>query len=246
MSAAPSAAQTTSRPGPWALDVRGVTSPVPQDPAFYPPLDPTALVPSRGFGIDLGAHVYLFNLGPSRVGIGARLMTVRSAARPPEVVLAPGAPPVAPRQAVQLDMQSVAPELSLNFGTRGGWSYVSAGLGRMHVRVRTTEVNPGSRETGEVGDLWEFWDVRRFRELREFGDLNVINVGGGARWFMKSHMGFTFDLRLYLVPAGTAGPIVLDEPLVDPEPAPTPPIPPVSVPTPSRMQFVVGAGLSFR
>ena len=63
--AVPAAAQAKSRPGPWVLDVRGVTSPVPTDPDYYPPLA-AVLVPERGFGVDVGAHVYLFNLGPAR------------------------------------------------------------------------------------------------------------------------------------------------------------------------------------
>lgn len=246
LSAAPAAAQAPSRPGPWALDVRGVTSPVPQDPSFYPPLDTKALVPERGFGMDIGAHVYLFNLGAARVGIGAHLVTVRATTNPQEPIPPVGqTTPVADLQNVSLTMQSIAPQLSLNFGSRNGWSYVSAGMGRMHVRVETSEVNPARRETGDVGNFWDFWDLRRFKELRKLQDLNVINVGGGARWFMKSHMGFTFDVRLYLVPEGTAGPVILEEALVDPAPSPTPTTPVVVV-TPSRMQLIVGAGLTFR
>ena len=75
---AQAAAQTTTPPGPWVLDVRGVTSPVPTDAGFYPPLAATS-VPSRGFGADFGAHVYLWSLKLARIGFGANVVIVRSA-----------------------------------------------------------------------------------------------------------------------------------------------------------------------
>ena len=82
LTGAPASAQSPSRPGPWAIDVRGVTGPVPEQTVFYPPLDRTALIPGRGLGLDLGVHVYLLNLGPARLGIGADLFYVRGRTRP--------------------------------------------------------------------------------------------------------------------------------------------------------------------
>ena len=37
-------------------------------------------VPSRGFGYDVGGHVYLFNLGPARLGLGVNVIGVRGTA----------------------------------------------------------------------------------------------------------------------------------------------------------------------
>jgi hypothetical protein len=231
--AGPARAQTEppSRPGPWVLDVHGVTSPVPQDPAFYPPLDPSALVPARGFGLDIGSHVYLFDLGAARFGVGASLSTIRSTAKPTVPATAPGATPAPAGQSLALHLMYLAPHVSLNFGSRGGWSYLSGGMGAAMVRTTTTGVSPGERETAP---LWEF------DRLWKFQDYNMLHVGGGARWFAKPRMAFSFDLRLYRVSPGTAGAIVLAVPPVPP-PVAGPP-----VPTPGMMQFTVGAGLSFR
>jgi hypothetical protein len=234
--AAPAAAQTGSRPGPWAFDVRGVTSPVPGDPAFYPPLDASARIPARGFGVDVGAHVYLVTMGPARLGVGASIVTVRATTTPPAPVVAPGSATAAPAaQSIELDMQSLAPQVSFNFGTRNGWSYLSAGYGAMIVNTTTTGVAPAKRATGES------WELRR---LADVGDYNALNVGGGARWFLKSRMAFTFDVRLYRVSAGTVGPVVTETVVVEGETSADPPAVPEQ--TPGRMQLIVGAGLSFR
>lgn len=222
-------AQTVSRPGPWVLDVRGVTSPVPQEPVFYPTLHSSALVPERGFGLDIGAHVYLFNLGASRVGIGLGALNIRSKTAPPaSVPTTPGEKPI-PRQSIELDLRTVTPQISFNFGSRDGWSYVSAGVGKTDIVARTREVLIGRRETS---------------------GLNSLNVGGGARWFLTSHLAFGFDLRFHRLSAGTAGAIELEaarpadpaDPLEPPAPAPPVPL----APTPGKMFVTAGAGFSIR
>jgi len=35
--------------------------------------------------------------------------------------------------------------------------------------------------------------------------LPVFNYGGGARWFIKQHMAFSFDVRVYQVEPGSSG-----------------------------------------
>lgn len=219
VSASTAAAQPPSRPGPWALDVRGVTGPVPDDQAFYPRLDASATIPDRGFGVELGAHVYLLNLGPSRLGLGAQLFNVRAVTEPPasSTTATPGT--AAAGQSIQLDLRIITPQVSFNFGSREGWSYVSGGVGTTGVVTRTAGVIAGRRESER---------------------LNALNVGGGARWFLKSHLAFGFDIRLHRVAAGTAGPI--EE---TPRPA-TPPTPPASTATPGMMFVSVSAGLSFK
>src|SRR5262245_17925108 len=123
-------------PGPFVIDVRGLTTGVPTVGALYPitttppPSTPTGppstqttsttlTIPSRGFGVDAGAHVYPLGLGPARLGIGANVLYARGTA--PDAVLT---------------MQMVVPQLSFNFGTSNGWSYLSAGAGP--VRIKTT------------------------------------------------------------------------------------------------------------
>ena len=181
---APAAAQTTSRPGPWVVDVRGVTSPVPTDPAFYPPLD-HAVVPARGFGLDAGAHVYLFDFGPARVGLGANVVFLRATASPSATTAEGSAD--APVQRLALGMRMIAPQVSLNFGSHDGWSYLSAGLGAGSVNVEATEVLPGRHESGL---------------------LRSVNFGGGARWFITPRLAFGFDLRAHKMAAGADTPKV--------------------------------------
>ena len=234
LGAGPAAAQTPTRPGPWVLDVRGVTSPVPEEPVFYPRLHTTALVPGRGFGLGGGAHVYLADLGPSRLGIGAHVMSVRGVTKPavPEVTPAPGSPgtpttpvtPIQPQQ-VQIDLRTIGSEVSFNFGSRDGWSYLSGGIGFTDVTATTAVVDAGRRESGRLGTL---------------------NVGGGARWFMKSRLAFGFDVRMYRIGSGDGGTVEQEPPAspAPPLPAPAPAAPPA--PTPGKMILMVGVGVSLR
>jgi len=185
MAAAPAAGQTPSRPGPWVLDIRGVTSAVPTDTTFYPALTST-VVPSRGFGADVGGHVYLFNLGPARVGLGASLIAVRATASA-SATQTEAAEPAEPVQRVAMTLRAIAPQLSLNFGSGDGWSYLSAGVGVGSVNSRTENSSPGEQASG---------------------GLRMVNYGGGARWFMTPRLAFGFDLRAYQLAAGGGTPRV--------------------------------------
>lgn len=185
MAAVPAAGQAPSRPGPWVLDIRGVTSAVPTDTTFYPPLTST-VVPSRGFGADVGGHVYLFNLGPARVGLGASLLAVRATASASNTQTEAGES-AEPIQRVAMTLRGIAPQLSLNFGSGNGWSYLSAGVGLGSANSHAENSSPGERESGR---------------------LRVVNYGGGARWFIKPRLAFGLDLRAYQVAAGASTPRV--------------------------------------
>jgi Outer membrane protein beta-barrel domain len=151
-------AQGLDPPGPWVVDVRGATSGLPSDTAFFPPLAVDTLVPSRGFGFDVGAHVYLFSFGPARVGVGADYLQARGTS-----------------DTVTATVSTVAPQVSFNFGSSNGWSYLAAGLGRAWVRTTAVQLNgTAEQETGGVASL---------------------NFGGGARWFLTSRLGVGFDVR---------------------------------------------------
>src|SRR5687768_17980449 len=104
MATAQAAAQTTTSPGPWVLDVRGVTSPVPTDAGYYPPLAATS-VPSRGFGVDVGAHIYILSIKLARIGVGANYVSVRSTAVAPVVALDDEESIAGPGQRLTLTMQ---------------------------------------------------------------------------------------------------------------------------------------------
>ncbi|MGH9241170.1 MAG: outer membrane beta-barrel protein [Vicinamibacterales bacterium] len=184
MATAQAAAQTTTPPGPWVLDVRGVTSPVPTDAGFYPPLAATS-VPSRGFGADFGAHVYLGSLKLARIGFGANFVIVRSAVDAPVAATEDEATESAATQRVTLNMRMLAPQVSANFGTRDGWSYLSAGVGIATVATEAADEMPGRQESGR---------------------LRSVNFGGGARWFITPRLAFGFDLRAHRIAAGSGTP----------------------------------------
>jgi hypothetical protein len=146
---------TPGPPGPYfVLDVRGATSGIPTSIGLYPTVPDGGSVPSRGFGYDIGGHVYLFNLGGARVGLGVNVLGVRGTSTDATAT-----------------MRIVAPQLSFNFGTSDGWSYLSVGAGTARV------------------------------DAEETGSSSAINAGGGARWFIKRHIGVGFDVRLHRIAA---------------------------------------------
>jgi hypothetical protein len=65
--------------------------------------------------------------------------------------------------------------VSLNFGHRDGWSYVSAGMGPLSFATFQGEQAPALRPPVQM----------------------TINLGAGARWFITRHVAFCFDLRFY-------------------------------------------------
>ena len=149
------------------VDARGATGGVPSEAAFYPPLPEDTLVPARGFGFDAGAHVYAGTLGPARLGYGANVLVVRATQTVTSAVA-----------------RLVAPQVSLNFGSPRGWSYISGGVG-----VATV----AGRLRGRAGVI----DLET-----DSGALMAFNIGAGARWFFLSRMAFTFDLRFHRYGAG--------------------------------------------
>lgn len=207
------------RPGPYVFDIRAATSSLPRDSAFFPPVPSSTAVPSRGYGIDAGAHVYLVQFGPARLGLGASLLRARGTISPGPVETdsadddddetSSTSTAVLPDVAGLLT--SIGPQVSVNFGTRAGWSYLSAGLGRARVSTRT------SAFVDEAGQV-----VAQPR-LRESGTRSSINVGGGARWFAKSRLAFSFDVRFHIIGAGGE-----------------------DIPTPGTTLVAVAAGMSLR
>ncbi len=203
--AAPALAQIAPAepPGPWVADIRGVTGPVPTDAAFYPSLASGVTVPSRGFGLDVGAHIYPARLGSARLGLGITFLTLRGTARPEAVTTSTsssssssgssssgtgsGSTPAAaaallPTQVI-VSARSLAPQVSLNFGSSHGWSYLSAGWGFGSIATEATGPGAGTHESGRV---------------------SAINVGGGARWFAKPRLAIGFDIRMHKLGAGKA------------------------------------------
>jgi hypothetical protein len=173
--AEPAAAQEPPpKIGPFVLDVHGT---VPQFPSDSQQLaDSRALLlqelPGRGLGLHTGAHVYLLKWKAVTFGLGADLTLSRSHRKAPQL-----GPEIFGRPTTAR-FTHFAPQLSFNFGDGDGWSYVSGGIG-----TSTWSVVPD-------GEPAQAPDVEHLR---------TINYGGGARWFIKRHLAFSFDVRFYAV-----------------------------------------------
>ena len=181
-------APVQDRPGPYVIDARGVVASLPQDGSFFPPIPSATGVPRSGLGIDVGGHVYFLSLGPARLGIGASLLRASGDASPATPASASGAPrPPQTVPDVETRVRMFTPQLSFNFGSSSGWSYVSAGVGQISVRTTTSEFASGTSSTAPVMPA----------RTRQSAALQTINVGGGARWFNTTHIAFTFDVRFH-------------------------------------------------
>ena len=127
-------------------------------------------LPGTGLGIDAGVHLSVLKWKAVTFGLGGLMTLGRSHSSAINVENQPI------RRAVTERFTSLTPQLSFNFGTGDGWSYISGGIGRS-----TWSVVP------EGGLL---------QSIDEEG-LRTINYGGGARWFIKRHVAFTFDVRFH-------------------------------------------------
>ena len=133
-------------------------------------------LPGTGLGLGAGVHLYLLRWRAITFGLGGEMTVARSHSS--ELVVA--GQPVA--RAVTERFTSIAPQLSLNFGTGNGWSYISGGI--------------GSSIWSIVPDEGEALPADQER-------LKTINYGGGARWFLNPHFAFHVDARFYAIDPGT-------------------------------------------
>jgi hypothetical protein len=163
--------------GPFAVDVRGTFPPFPNDVqrlADSRNLLSIAELPGRGLGLDLGGHVYPFRWRAITFGFGGHLMIAR-AHQTPDPSAGADLRPVSER------FVSLSPQLSLNFGTGRGWSYLSAGLG---------------------SSTWSIHYDGAPESIQDQERLRTFDYGGGARWFAKKHLAFTVDARFYGIDEG--------------------------------------------
>jgi hypothetical protein len=133
-----------------------------------------AELPGVGLGAQAGLHLYPVRWKAVTFGIGGEVVASRSHQTP----LAGSEGLVASEE----KFLSAAPQLSLNFGSGKGWSYLSGGVG-----VSQWSLVPEGQEPLPA-------DSER---------LKTVNYGAGARWFAKPHLAFSFDVRVYVVAPGT-------------------------------------------
>jgi hypothetical protein len=134
-------------------------------------------LPGHGLGLVFGGHVYPWHKGIVTFGFGGEVLTSRGSNT---VEPANETDPKGPT--IRTEFSSVAPQVSLNFGKREGWSYLSGGLG-------------WARLSSEREDRPETTSAPR---------VKALNYGGGARWFAKKHLAVSLDLRFYQVDAQAA------------------------------------------
>lgn len=133
---------------------------------------PAEDLPTRGLGLTAGVHWYPARVKRITVGLGGDLLWARDTRTGDPA----GTPPVA-APAVTTRLSAISPALSLNFGSGRGWSYISGGLGWATL-------------TSERAD----------QPLADApGRARTTHYGGGARWFDRPHLAYTFDVRFYTI-----------------------------------------------
>ena len=170
--AVPARAQPPPPPiGPFVVDLRGSLARLGQYEALAENLElsPTDL-PSRGTGFDIAGHWYFFTYRAITFGIGGNLQLSGAVHH---IIENPLKPEIEPTPRVVTQLITFTPQLSFNFGTGNGWSYLSGGMSPVRLRVSIDGVEQEIRST------------------------KTINYGGGGRWFATPHLAFTFDLRFY-------------------------------------------------
>ena len=180
----PALAQDPPPPIPWVVvDLHGSV------PLFHTDdvelaasrnLRSLAELPGAGLGAQIGLHVYPLRTRLVALGLGGELAIGRARQIPAAGATASG---VSALRATEERITSLSPQLSLNFGNGSGWSYLSAGLGQT-----TWFLAPD--------DLGEY--------PPNSDKLKTLNYGGGARWFIKPRLAFSFDVRFYAINPGFA------------------------------------------
>jgi hypothetical protein len=164
--------------GPFVVDIRATFPRFPDSVELAQSRGlELAQLPGAGLGVDVGVHLYGFKWKVVTFGLGAQLTLTRAHASGQDGTGTRVGSPVTER------FTHIAPQLSLNFGTGDGWSYLSGGFG------------PSTWSIVPDGDEAAAPDEAR---------LGTVNYGGGARWFTRRRVAFHFDVRFYQIPPGTA------------------------------------------
>ncbi len=177
--AAPVSAQTADRLPWFAVDLHGAWVGLPAADGWVPVVPAVTPLPGRGWGVAGGATVYPLKLGVMTLGLGVSMHTGKGTSDALTSTTGSGDSEVTTPTTTTVTTQvtSLLPQLSLNFGHKLGWSYLSAGYGRSKVASSSEAFGTALAET-----VPEAWNA-------------AINFGGGAKWFMKTHLGFSFDVR---------------------------------------------------
>ena len=168
--------------GPFVVDLHATVPKYPSSPALAASHDVVvAELPGRGLGLQVGGQVYFFRWRAVTFGIGGEYAASRGRKSPPDAPGGSTATDATTLRETEETFSSKGTALSFNFGTGHGWSYVSGGLAR---------------------STWSLVPADRAAFPSDAEKLKTINYGGGARWFIKRHLAFSFDVRFYAINPG--------------------------------------------
>jgi hypothetical protein len=128
-----------------------------------------AELPARGLGGNIAVHIFPLKVRAVTFGLGGRL-TMAQARQTPAAE--------ANLRRVTERFTYLGPQLSFNFGTGAGWSYLSGGI---------------------AASTWSLVADGTTALPQNDERLKTIDYGGGARWFAKPHLAFSLDVRFYAV-----------------------------------------------
>jgi hypothetical protein len=162
----------------FAVDIHAATVGLPQAEGWVPVVSTDTELPGRSWGVGAGGTYYPFRLGFVTFGFGASVTTGKGKSESLTIVSGSGSSSTTRiTPIVRTGITSLTPQVSINFGKKLGWSYLSAGIGSSKVTSKADAV--GTTPESVVPDSWN----------------QAINFGGGAKWFMKEHLGASFDVR---------------------------------------------------
>ncbi len=164
---------------PFVVDLRGSLGRHKEDASVATDLGvTTANLPTRTLGFSGGVHFYPLHLGVVTFGFGGHMVITRGSEtlQPDETTGITEPSPTVLRR-----FRTIDPEVSLNFGHRNGWSYISGGLGRSVLVVERQDL-PSTNHPGR----------------------QTVHYGAGARWFTNHHIALSLDFRWYSVAAQEA------------------------------------------
>ena len=160
----------------FAADVRGIFARHKLEPDIAKGLDvATGNLPTRSFGLTGGAQVYVARGRKVSLGAGATIL-FGGGSQSLDITATDGTV-TGHSPNVRRHFTSFVPEISINFGHRNGWSYISGGMmGRSTLyldRADTPATGAPKRST--------------------------LTYGAGAKWFTTDHLAFSVDIRWYSV-----------------------------------------------
>jgi hypothetical protein len=172
---APASAQQKDPLPVFTADLRGIFARHKSEPSVATDLGvETGNLPSRSFGLVGGGQVYVLRGRKIAFGLGGTAL-FGGGSKTLDLTGSEGGATKSPT--VRRHFRSVTPEISLNFGHRNGWSYISGGFfgqSRLYLdREDAPATNAPTRKT--------------------------LTYGAGAKWFTTSHLAFSVDVRWYSV-----------------------------------------------